>query len=94
MATIKRIFKGESLSMLFTFPAEYDMARIQSHGIWIGGTEFTGVIIGQGIELKLTSIQTDLMSGNQRVSLWIDDSQLGVRKPYVGDIGLTNIKQI
>lgn len=90
MGQIKHIFKGESLSMLFAFPAEYDMARIQSHGIWIGGTEFTGVIIGQGIELKLTSIQTDLMSGNQRVSLWIDDSQLGVRKPYVGDIAVGN----
>lgn len=90
MATIKHIFKGESLSMLFAFPAEYDMERIQSHGIWIGGTEFTGVIIGQGIELKLTSIQTDLMSGNQRVSLWIDDTILGVRKPYVGDIAVGN----
>lgn len=90
MATIKHIFKGESLSMLFAFPLDYDMSRIQSHGIWIGRMEFTGVIIGQGIELKLTSLQTDLMSGNQRVSLWIDDSQLGVRKPYVGDIAVGN----
>src|SRR5574344_738969 len=90
MATIKHIFKGESLSMLFAFPAEYDMGRIQLHGIWIGGTEFTGVIIGQGIELKLTSLQTDLMSGNQRVSLWIDDTILGVRKPYVGDLAVGN----
>lgn len=88
MATIKHIFKGESLSMLFTLPVEYDMARIQSHGVWIGGTEFTGVIIGQGIELKLTSLQTDMMSGNRRVSLWIDDTILGVRKPYVGDIAV------
>src|SRR5574344_574931 len=90
MATIKHTFKGESLSMLFAFPAEYDMGRIQLHGIWIGGTEFTGVIIGQGIELKLTSLQTDLMSGNQRVSLWIDDAILGVRKPYVGDLAVGN----
>lgn len=90
MTTIKHIFKGESLSMLFAFPAEYDMARIQKHGVWIGGAEFTGVVIGQGIELKLTSLQTDLMSGNQRVSLWIDDTILGVRKPYVGDIAVGN----
>ena len=90
MATIKHIFKGESLSMLFAFPAEYDMARIQSHGVWIGRMEFTGVIIGQGIELKLTSLQNDLMSGNQRVSLWLDDTILGVRKPYIGDIAVGN----
>lgn len=38
MGQIKRIYKGESLSMLFAFPDDYDMARIQSQTIWIDGT--------------------------------------------------------
>ena len=90
MAQLKHIFKGESLTMLFTFPESYDMARLQKHEVYINDTAFTGVIIGKTIELKLTSEQTDAMYGNQRISVWLDDTQLGVRKPYVGDIIVSN----
>ena len=44
MAQLKHIFKGESLTMLFTFPESYDMARIEKHEIYINDTAFTGVV--------------------------------------------------
>ena len=90
MAVIKTIFKGESLSMLFTFPVAYDMARIEKHEVYIGKTAFTGTVSGQTIALKLKSEDTGAMSGQYKVSLWIDDTTLGVRKPYIGDIVFSN----
>ena len=90
MATIKHIFRGESLTVLLTFPEAYDMARIEKHEIYIGATAFTGAVSGQTIELKLTSEQTDVMYGKQEIRLWLDDSVLGVKKPYCGDIIVYN----
>lgn len=90
MAQLKHIFRGESLTILLTFPEAYDMVRIEKHEIYIGTKAFTGVVSGQSIELKLTSEQTDAMYGKQPISLWLDDSVLGVRKPYVGDIIVSN----
>ena len=90
MAVIKTIFKGESLSMLFTFPVAYDMARIEKHEVYIGETAFTGTVSGKTIALKLKSDDTGAMSGQYKVSLWLDDSILGVRKPYLGDIVFSN----
>lgn len=90
MAVIKTIFKGESLSMLFTFPVAYDMARIEKHEVYIGETAFTGTVSGQTIALKLKSDDTGAITGQHRISLWIDDATLGVRKPYIGDIVFSN----
>lgn len=90
MAVIKTIFKGESLSMLFTFPVAYDMARIEKHEVYIGETAFTGTVSGKTVALKLKSEDTGAMSGQYKVSLWIDDATLGVRKPYIGDIVFSN----
>ena len=90
MAQLKHIFRGESLTVLLTFPEAYDMARIEKHEIYIGATAYTGVVSGKTIELKLTSEQTDAMFGKQLISLWLDDSVLGVRKPYCGEIIVSN----
>ena len=86
MAEIKTIYKGESVTLLFTFPALYDMGRILHHHVFIGETEFTGVIDGQTIVMQLKSSDTDRMIGTHRIVLWLDDTTLGLRKPYCGDL--------
>ena len=89
MATIKTIFKGESFSILFAFPASYEMSRIEEHKIFIGEQEYAGVIEGQGIILKLKSSDTEKLYGIKKLRLWIDDSILGVRKPDLGDLAIS-----
>ena len=86
MAEIKTIYKGESISLLFTFPALYDMARLTSQKVFVGETEFSGVKDGQTVKLQLKSSDTDRMIGNHKIVLWMDDTTLGLRKPYCGDL--------
>ena len=86
MAEIKTIYKGESITMLFTFPETYDIERLTSHKVFVGETEFAGVKDGQTVKLQLKSSDTDRMSGNHRVVLWMQDATLGLRKPYCGDL--------
>ena len=86
MAEIKTIYKGESVTLLFTFPEAYDMARLASHKIFVGETEFAGVVEGQAIRMQLKSSDTDHMIGTHKVVLWIDDAVLGLRKPYCCDL--------
>ena len=86
MAEIKTIYKGESVTLLFTFPELYDMGRISHHHVFIGETEYTGAIDGQTIVMQLKSSDTDRMIGTHRVVLWIGDTTLGLRKPYCGDL--------
>lgn len=92
MATIKEIYKGESVTLLFTFPQAYNMARIEDHAIYIGDSEFTGTVVAQTIILKIKSVETEQMFGVQKVVLWLDDSTLGVRKPYCGDLVISKTK--
>ena len=86
MAEIKTIYKGESVTLLFTFPEAYDMARLASHKVFVGETEFAGVKDGQTVKLQLKSSDTDRMIGNHKVVLWMQDTTLGLRKPYCGDL--------
>ena len=86
MAEIKTIYKGESVTLLFTFPASYDMARLTSQKVFVGETEFAGVKDGQTVKLQLKSSDTDRMIGNHKIVLWMDDTTLGLRKPYCGDL--------
>ena len=86
MAEIKTIYKGESISLLFTFPVAYDMSRLTSQKVFIGETEFSGVIDGQTVKLQLKSSDTDRMIGTHKVVLWFVDTTLGLRKPYCGDL--------
>jgi len=86
MAEIKTIYKGESVTLLFTFPALYDMARLTSQKVFVGETEFAGVIDGQTVKLQLKSSDTDRMIGTHKVVLWFVDTTLGLRKPYCGDL--------
>ena len=86
MAEIKTIYKGESVTLLFTFPVAYDMARLTSQKVFVGETEFLGVKDGQTVKLQLKSSDTDRMIGTHKVVLWLDDTTLGLRKPYCGDL--------
>ena len=86
MAEIKTIYKGESVTILFTFPIGYVMERLSSHKVFVGETEFAGVKDGQTVKLQLKSSDTDRMIGTHRVVLWLDDTTLGLRKPYCGDL--------
>jgi len=89
---IKEIFKGESCTLMFTFPEAYDMGRIDSHKVYIGIQNYVGVVDGQSIVLKLKSSDTDKLCGVQKVVLWFNDSTLGLRKPYCGDLVITKTK--
>ena len=86
MAEIKTIYKGESVTFLFTFPETYNMERLSSHKVFVGETEFAGVKDGQTVKLQLKSSDTDRMVGNHKVVLWMEDTTLGLRKPYCGDL--------
>jgi len=89
---IKEIFKGESCTLMFTFPEAYDMGRIDSHKVYIGIQNYVGVVDGQSIVLKLKSSDTDKLCGVQKIVLWFNDSTLGLRKPYCGDLVITKTK--
>jgi hypothetical protein len=86
MAEIKTIYKGESVTLLFTFHEAYNMARLASHKVFVGETEFTGVIDGRTIKLQLKSSDTNRMIGTHRIVCLIDDTTLGLRKPYCGEL--------
>ena len=49
MAEIKTIYKGESVTILFTFPGTYNMERLTSQKVFVGETEFAGVKDGQTV---------------------------------------------
>ena len=86
MAEIKTIYKGESITLLFTFPAAYDMARLATQKVFVGETEFAGVKDGQTVKMQLKSSDTDRMIGTHKVVLWMNDATLGLRKPYCGEL--------
>ena len=86
MAEIKTIYKGESITLLFTFPELYDITRMTSYKVFVGETEFTGEKDGQTIRMQLKSSDTDRMIGTHKVVLWMQDATLGLRKPYCGDL--------
>lgn len=89
IATIKR---GESFTFKVVLNAEYDMARLKEYYLYIGGRAMTGTVNGNAITVKLRSEDTDLMSGINKITLWLDDTILGVQKPYLGDmvVSMTN----
>lgn len=89
---IKEIYKGESVSFLLTFEQTYDMARIQSHYIYVGNVHFIGEISGHTISLQLKSNDTNELYGLMKVVLWIEDSLLGVRKPFLFDLNVVRTK--
>lgn len=89
---IKEIYKGESVSFLLTFEQTYDMARIQSHYIYIGNVPFIGEISGHTISLQLKSNETNELYGPMKVVLCLDDSLLGVRKPFLFDLNVVRTK--
>ena len=92
MNLIKQLYKGESLSFSLVFPNEYDMARIESHSIWIGDQKFVGVPNGQAVELFLKSSETKNISGVQKLFLWLDDSTFGVKKYDLGSLDFVQTK--
>ena len=86
MAEIKTIYKGESVTILFTFHETYNMERLSSHKVFVGETEFAGVKDGQTVKLQLKSSDTNKMVGTHKVILWLEDTTLGLRKPYCCDL--------
>lgn len=92
MNLIKQLYKGESLSFSLVFPNDYDMARIESHSIWIGEQKFVGVPNGQAIELFLKSSETTNIAGVQKLFLWLDDATFGVKKYDLGSLDFVQTK--
>jgi hypothetical protein len=68
------------------FPEDYDMSRIVELETVIGQTVFEHIIEGQTAIVRLKSSDTQPMLGQQQVTLMLEDTLLGVQKPYSGII--------
>ena len=80
------IIKGESLSIAIVIN-NYDKTRIVESRLYIGSVWYPLVEEDNMLVCRLTSQQTDSRGiGRHHISLWLDDTILGVRKPELGDI--------
>ena len=90
MALLDTIRRGESLSIAFTLPQDYDTARINELEIVVGSKVYPHTIVNQLITVKLTSNDTSKLSGYQAITVMLDDTLLGVRKLEVGTINVSS----
>lgn len=86
MTLLKTIYRGESLSILFTFPESYTMARAEEIEVTIGGTIFPHTINGQTAIVRVKSEETAKLYGRVDLAISIQDNLLGVDKILVGQI--------
>ena len=84
MNELANIYRGKSLSVGFTIPAEYDESRIEDLKVNIGTKVYQHTIVQGVIGVNLTSNDTAKMVGRQDVVLTIEDSLFGVQKLNCG----------
>jgi len=82
--------KGDSLTIGFLFNNSFDMSRIAMSEIWLDGVKFTATTDDHLLTCKIKSDETKTKVGAQRLTLLIDDSVLGVKKIYCGDVKFNN----
>jgi hypothetical protein len=71
--------RGDSFSIWFILPAEYDMARLKNTKVTIGNLDIVPQIVDHAIEVFLTSAQTYELFGNVQIAIAIDDELFGVK---------------
>jgi hypothetical protein len=86
MAVIKEIKHGDSLSIGFTLPVDYDVNRIELIEVALGEKVYAHSITGNVISCQISSDETAVLFGINKLTLFIDDSLIGVRKTFCGDI--------
>lgn len=92
MALLKTVFKGESLSILVTFPESYDMARVEDLEIVVGAHICEHTISSQTAIVRLKSEQTQRFMGVQELAISVQDSVIGVYKILAGQIQFDSIR--
>ena len=86
MSVILKKYKGESATFGFGLPDSYELANMQDVKIYVGSKVYPHVIDNERtVKAKLTSEDTDLLSGRNSVIFHIDDSVFGIRKILVGE---------
>ena len=89
MAALKTKMQGDSLSIGFTFNAEYDISRIEHHYVYLNDVLVTSSIVDSIIRVELKSNDTVNYISNVKLTLAIDDIHFGIRKTDIGNIYFT-----
>lgn len=77
---------GESLTFGFLFNEAFDMSRLESVTVCLGSRTYAHTIIDQMIRCELKSEDTNKLNGTLKLTLEIDDVNLGIKKLFSGDI--------
>lgn len=83
LATFKQ---GESVTLGFSLPTDYDLDRIDLIKCYLGSKLIANTITDNVVRCELTSEYTKNLYGDYKLVFWLDDSELGVKKTYTGDI--------
>lgn len=86
MSTLKTFNQGESVSIGFALPVDYDLQRIEDIKVYIGSKLFENTITDNVVRCELRSDQTKYLTGQNKIYFWIDDSLLGVKEHFCGYI--------
>lgn len=94
MRAVLDIFQGDSFTVAFAMPTDYDMTRLTSAKVYLGSTLYPHIIEGVGLNIikaTISSAATAALIYRQDLSLTIDDTELGVKKV---DAGFVNVLPI
>ena len=80
---------GNSVTLGFLLPEDYDLLRIKAIDISLGGRTLAHTIDDRMAVVELTSEQTMAYFGSKKLIFSIDDHAFGVRKIPIGEIYFT-----
>lgn len=86
MAILKTILRGESFTICFVLPADYDLTHIQQIKVYIGSLHFAHVIAGRLVVVQLKSEQTALLGASNDIVFTLKDSVHGMMKDVLGSL--------
>lgn len=91
MKAVLDIFQGDSFTIAFAMPSDYDMTRLTSAKVYFGSTLYAHIIEGVGENIIKATISSEDTAGliyRQAISLTVEDAELGVKKI---DAGFVNV---
>ena len=77
---MEKLKQGESYTIGFVFPDDYDLTRIELIKVYLNNDIFVHTITDNVVRCELKSDDTALLYGIIKVKLWIDDSVFGVKE--------------
>ena len=86
MSVILKRYKGESTTFGFVLPDDYDLANLEDVKVYIGSNVYPHTMDNvRTVKAKLTSEDTQGLTGRNSVIFHIDDAVFGIRKILVGE---------